>query len=329
MTSHAQEEPNTDDRESDTDEYSDGFATDTTSLKSYVFEHTFQNGRRYQRHSLQDSAGAFPNDEKEQDRLDIYHHTQLLMLKGELFLAPISPDPQYVLDCGTGTGIWAIDFASTYPSAQVTGIDITPIQPQWTLPNCKFEVDDLEDVWTFKTNHFDFIHSRGLASIIQDWPKYLGQAIKHLAPGGYIELVEHDIPSRPPDGSWDGSNLERYVKCFSEALKGAGLSYHDGPSLANLCKEAGFEDIQIHKLVQPMGPWPKDKHLKLLGRYALLNAESGFEAYGLTLFTRVLGMPTEEAAELCSLAWKDLQNKKIHAQNYIYHVVARKPQTST
>jgi methylase of polypeptide subunit release factors len=33
-----------------------------------------------------------------------------MLLKGELQLAPIN-SPRRVLDLGTGTGIWAIDFA--------------------------------------------------------------------------------------------------------------------------------------------------------------------------------------------------------------------------
>lgn len=34
-----------------------------------------------------------------------------------------------MLDLGTGTGIWAIDFADEYPSANVIGTDLSPIQP--------------------------------------------------------------------------------------------------------------------------------------------------------------------------------------------------------
>lgn len=44
-----------------------------------------------------------PNDENEQDRMDLGHHIYLLITGGRLYLAPII-NPQRVLDLGTGTG---------------------------------------------------------------------------------------------------------------------------------------------------------------------------------------------------------------------------------
>lgn len=38
------------------------------------------------------------NDETAQDNLDLFHHIFALTLDGKLFLAPISPFPQRVLD---------------------------------------------------------------------------------------------------------------------------------------------------------------------------------------------------------------------------------------
>ena len=54
-------------------------------------------------------AYLLPNDEPENDRLDMVHELCLLVLQRRLFLAPIV-NPQRVIDLATGTGIWAIDF---------------------------------------------------------------------------------------------------------------------------------------------------------------------------------------------------------------------------
>lgn len=62
----------------------------------------------------------------------------------------------------------------------------------------------------------------------------------------------------------------------------------------------------------PTGPWPKDPKMKELGYWALINSESSFEAYGLALFTRVLGMGGEEAKDLCIRAGRDSSNGHIH-----------------
>lgn len=43
--------------------------------------------------------------------MDMVHHIYRLLLGGRLHLAPISENVQCVLDIGTGTGIWAMDFA--------------------------------------------------------------------------------------------------------------------------------------------------------------------------------------------------------------------------
>lgn len=42
--------------------------------------------------------------------MDLGHHIYRLLLGGKLYLAPIK-EPQRVLDLGTGTGIWAMEFA--------------------------------------------------------------------------------------------------------------------------------------------------------------------------------------------------------------------------
>jgi tRNA G46 methylase TrmB len=57
------------------------------------------------------------------------HHKYLLLLDGKLLLAPVTKNIETVLDIGTGTGIWAIDFADEFPETNIIGTDLSPIQP--------------------------------------------------------------------------------------------------------------------------------------------------------------------------------------------------------
>lgn len=103
-----------------------------------------------------------PNDEQENDRLDIFHFMCGLVLNGRLHLAPISQTPGRILDVGCGTDLWTIEAANEYSSAQVLGSDLSPIQLSMVPPNAKFEIDDVEEEWTYN-EPFDYIHARCLS----------------------------------------------------------------------------------------------------------------------------------------------------------------------
>jgi methylase of polypeptide subunit release factors len=49
-------------------------------------------------------------------------------LGGNLHLAPLRPPPRRVLDIGTGTGIWALEFAKLYPLSTIVGTDLSTIR---------------------------------------------------------------------------------------------------------------------------------------------------------------------------------------------------------
>jgi SAM-dependent methyltransferase len=101
------------------------------------------------------------------------------MQQGKLCLAPLEKEKiKRVLDVGTGTGIWAIDFADDYFPATVIGTDISLIQPNMVPPNLGFIIDDCEKGdWDYG-DPFDYIHIRALFGSIKDWPALYAKAYK-------------------------------------------------------------------------------------------------------------------------------------------------------
>ncbi|KIW01727.1 uncharacterized protein PV09_06904 [Verruconis gallopava] len=298
--------------------------SDTTSLKSSILNYHYENGRRY--HAYRKGSYWGPNDEQAADNLDIAHHIFNLTLGGKLYLAPIGEDIHRVLDVGTGTGIWAIDFADQHPSASVIGTDLSPIQPTDIPPNLQFEIDDCTEEWLYAKDSFDFIHVRCLYGSIADWPAFYKQVFSHLKPGGWIEQVEGSVVPKSDDGTVKpGSPLHKWgelsLKCGD--LFGKTLLVVD-EAKQNII-DTGFIDVVEHRYKWPIGDWPRDPHLKEIGMYNRLFWEDGIEGWSMYLLTNVLKWSREEVMVYLAQVRSALRDRSIHAYIEISVVYGRKP----
>jgi hypothetical protein len=64
--------------------------------------------------------------------MGLMHGLSVLTPEVKLCLAPIE-DPRRFLDVGTGTGIWAIDFANIYPNTHFAGAGLSESDSRTTL----------------------------------------------------------------------------------------------------------------------------------------------------------------------------------------------------
>jgi len=111
-------------------------------------------------HGIITNVYNLPNDDHEIDRLDKLHFVMKSILRSNI-IVPVPPNPTMMLDVGTGPGHWVIEVADKYGSANVIGIDLSPIQPEDVPPNAEFRVADLtEDMYMFHDNSMDLVHSR-------------------------------------------------------------------------------------------------------------------------------------------------------------------------
>ncbi|KAI9784702.1 MAG: hypothetical protein M1816_000767 [Peltula sp. TS41687] len=303
-------EPDTSAEHSDVDSaFGDGTESYTTSLASSIFDYKYENGRRY--NAYKHGEYFLPNDESEQDRLDLVHHLHLVVLDGALHLAPLRK-PNRVLDIGTGTGIWAIAFADEHPESEVIGTDLSPIQPGWVPPNLRFEIDDAESEWAYQSK-FDFIHLRTMGGAIKDIPKLLRQAFKHLNPGGWLEwqeyetVVQSDDNSYPPDCA-----MARWIENLNKAAVKFGKEMNIAPKIKSLVEDAGFDNVSDKTFKVPITPWAKNPKLKELGKWNMLAMHDTLPPYTIWLFTNHLGWQQVEAELLIKEVRDELKNLRIH-----------------
>ena len=213
----------------------------TASLSSSIINYQYENDRRY--HAYKAGKYPIPNDEREQDRLDLDHHIYSMLLGGELYTAPLESAPKRILDVGTGTGIWAIDMADRFLDGMIVGTDLSAIQPTFVPPNVQFEIDDCEQEWMY-SQPFDFIHMRALAGSIADWPRLYKRAYDNLVPGGWLQVTEFETWCSTDDDSLPkSSTLYQYMEHFSEAAAKFGKVMNVAPEHERLYNEAGFEAV--------------------------------------------------------------------------------------
>ncbi|KAL2824230.1 S-adenosyl-L-methionine-dependent methyltransferase [Aspergillus cavernicola] len=310
--------------EFDEESYSSGIESYATSLTSSVTAYNWQHGRRY--HGYKEGSYKFPNDEREQDRLDLFHCMFRLVLNGRLFLAPIEDGPLRVLDIGTGTGIWAIEFADEFPAVhEVLGNDLSPIQPHWVPPNVVFEVDDAEAEWPDR-QPFDFIHSRYMCGSIQDWPRLLQQAYSQTKPGGWVEFQEFHLVNYSEDGTLrEGNNVNRFYELLREACDKLQRPVTIGKELEGLADDAGFVNIHHQKFQLPLGIWPRERRMKEIGAVNMVQFLEGLEAFSAATFTSVLGWSIEEVQVFLTLVRKDAKDSRVHMMHDFHVVYAQKP----
>ncbi|CAF3582736.1 unnamed protein product [Fusarium graminearum] len=255
----------------------DDVASSTTSVSSSILEYRKFQGRTY--HSEKYNSEYFaPNDERQRDSMDISHHSLTLLLDGKLFLAPLKEGPKAMLDIGTGTGIWAIDFADEYPEAEVIGTDLSPIQPSWVPPNVKFELEDATNTWSWPDNYFDFIHIRYLIGAIADWGALFKEAFRCCKSGSYFESVEVNPLFKSDDESINNiAPIQTWNKICRESEKAFGRSLCEVENDTQLLGEVGFVDLQVTDFKVPVGGWAKDTNLQRVGQFHRAGIENDLQ----------------------------------------------------
>ncbi|KAH0432988.1 methyltransferase domain-containing protein [Colletotrichum camelliae] len=297
----------------------------STSMSASVRDYVFENTRRY--HKYMEGRYLLPNDEPEQDREDMKHAMCVNVMDGKLHSAPLE-NPQKIVDIGTGTGIWAIDIGDEYPEADVLGIDLSPIQPDWVPPNVRFMIDDAEADWVWPENSLDFVHARHMCMAIKNWPGLLSEAYKSLKPGGWVELQELRFHLQCDDGTMPGPEQYGYGKFVDLCMSGFRsfgidpLMMERNPELLRNC---GFQNVTEKVWKVPIGVWPRDQKLKTIGLYNRSMLIDALQAVSMAPLTRGLKWSASEVEIFLIDVRKSLMNTSIHSYLTFHVVYGQKP----
>ncbi|KAG5984674.1 hypothetical protein E4U55_003754 [Claviceps digitariae] len=258
------------------------------SLSDSVLNFPEEFGRTY--HAYRAGSYAFPNDFPERERLELQGQILVELFGGRLYFAPLDKKkaPRHILDVATGLGEWAIQMGDLFPNSEIIATDLSPIQPDQVPPNVNFYVEDSSDQWDY-SQKFDYIHTRVTGGC---WCSYeeqvVQQAFEALEPGGYLESQEYDFLVGCDDGSMDPEGaLAQWTRNMTLAGERCNRPTTTGLSLKESYKRVGFVDVQEVVFRIPTNGWPKDEHLKEIGRLWEMNMLSGLSGFSLSLFHRV------------------------------------------
>lgn len=169
------------------------------------------------------------------------------------FFAPVEKNVHNVLDLGTGTEIWAVEFANQYPEVNVSGTDLSPIQPSLVPPNCKFIVDDFEDDWVYQQK-FDFIHGRMLVGDMKSLKSLFRKAYDNLNPGGWFEMQDACLPISNDATISPESAYQRWLDLQAEALgKALGRDWNCAREYKDWMAKVRFKNVE-----QKHTRWPQN-----------------------------------------------------------------------
>ncbi|CZR37877.1 uncharacterized protein FPRO_06932 [Fusarium proliferatum ET1] len=305
-------------------------ASSTASITSSILEYRTIHGRTY--HSEQGNAQYWAsNDEQQNDLMDLTHHILTLGLGDKLHLAPLKEEKLHqAIDIGTGTGIWAIDFADQYPGAEIIGTDLSPIQPSWVPPNVKFEIEDCTRDWTFKSDFADYIHVRWLMGSVRDWDAFFSEAYRVCKPGAWIESHEASCNVSSDDGTVaPNSAMGHWGEFFKEGGKKIGTSFsvvEDGTQRKAM-EQAGFINIQEFDFRNPVGTWPTDPVEKRMGAYSKYGLETDSEGF-ILFMAHTLGWTREEILVYVAQFRREIRSGKHHGYFAQKVVWGQKPEST-
>ena len=192
------------------------------------------------------------------------------------------------------------------------GIDLSPIQPEYVPPNCRFEIDDADDEWIY-SHPFDYVHGRYVCGFLTDPARFLARAFAAIRPGGHIEVMETLMVMQAVDDSLRDHPLDRWARLVRDGLARIGRDPLRLVHLKRWMADAGFVNITEKKLAVPVNPWARGREQKIRGALMMTNLLEVCQSITLNVLTKVWGWSSEEVEVFLVDVRAGLKDRNIHA----------------
>ncbi|MFT3841468.1 MAG: class I SAM-dependent methyltransferase [Myxococcaceae bacterium] len=154
------------------------------------------------------------------------------------------PDGARVLDLATGVGAMAGLLRTRWPTARLTGVDLSPAQLAWARKNHRDVPISRADAarLPFAANTFDRVHCTWLLEHVPQPVPILRDVLRVLKPGGYAIFTEVDNATFETDPPSEA--VTRAMNGLNEAQVRAHGDPFVGRRLEQLFRDAGFPKIE-------------------------------------------------------------------------------------
>ncbi|KAF9455049.1 S-adenosyl-L-methionine-dependent methyltransferase [Macrolepiota fuliginosa MF-IS2] len=265
------------------------------------------------------AAYHLPHDDEERWRLSLQSNLFLRTYDNKVLHAPVElKDEDWVLETGSGTGIWLEDLAKQTPTKpQYIGTDIVSLlfpEPATLPSNMKFEIQSVLRLPPDWTNKFTIVHQRLLIAGLRthEWEQATKEMYRVLKPGGWVQLLELDI--------WtSGPALAKHRELLYRHSDRQGTMWRNiAKCMPDFLKQSGFVNLHQDVRKTPLGVWAgrdgidaRDNVLSLLrglktpilkgGGYGVVESESEYDGLVAEIQEEIDHTPGSEA--VWSMFW--------------------------
>ncbi|KAK7943154.1 S-adenosyl-L-methionine-dependent methyltransferase [Apiospora aurea] len=220
---------------------------------------------------------------------------------------------------------WALGSGTKNPACHVLGIDVEPVVPPFTLPNCAFETVDITKPWPFESK-FDYIHARG----VPDFPPDTREAVydsmwNHLSPGGWIECTNWVMRLESADRSTQGTRCEQWFHAIERGVSAMGGSLSFPLEWKRLMTARGCKNLQIRKYPVPLNAWPPSERLQKIGSMMTENTLSVVDMVTGPVLEGALRWSKEDCDAIIGDFHKELPDTTYHPFIILMTTYGQKP----